>query len=120
MAKFYGPIGYAETVEDSPGVYVEHIVERLYYGDVTKALRRLETGESVNDNINISNTISIIADAYALNHFFAIRYVEWAGAFWKVSSVEVQAPRLILSVGGVYNGPIADRASDSSGGSSGE
>lgn len=120
MAKFFGHVGYANPVEVAPGVWDDEIIERQYYGDVTKMVRRLEGGESVNDNLNISNTISIVADAYALNHFFAMRYVEWSGAFWKVSSVDAQPPRLILSIGGVYNGPTADRTSNDSGGSSGD
>lgn len=36
MAKFYGPVGYAETVETAPGVYVEKITERMYFGDLTR------------------------------------------------------------------------------------
>jgi hypothetical protein len=46
-----------------------------------------------------------MADAYANEHFFAIRYVEWAGVLWTVSMVEVQSPRLLLRLGEVYNGP---------------
>lgn len=103
MAKFYGPIGYSETVETKPGVYEEQIVERNYYGDVIRNSKRWENSEHLNDNININNTISVVADAYAYEHFFAIRYVKWMGASWKVSSVEVERPRLILTIGGVYN-----------------
>ena len=103
MAKFYGKIGFAETVKAAPGVFEEQITERDYYGDVTRISRILESTENLNDDIKISNTISILADAYANEHFFAIRYVEWAGAKWKVSNVQVQSPRLLLSVGGLYN-----------------
>lgn len=104
MTKFFGKIGYAENVKTAPGVYSEQIVEKSYYGDITKAARRLETSsDSINDSISVSNTISIVADAYAYNHFFAIRYIEWAGCRWKVTTVEVQRPRLILNLGGVYN-----------------
>jgi hypothetical protein len=105
MAKFYGVIGYAETKETSPGVWVEDITERKYYGDITKNSRRLNGGENLNDNLTVTNVINIMADAYAYENFFAIRYVEWMGARWKVSTVEVQRPRLILNLGGVYNGP---------------
>jgi hypothetical protein len=105
MAKFYGPIGYAETKETRPGVFQEIITERNYAGDVLRKARRLESGETINDNISVNNSLSIIADPYAYQHFFAIRYVKWMGAFWKVTNVEVQSPRLILTVGGVYNGP---------------
>ena len=104
MAKFYDVVGYGVTAETTPGVYEEQIVERKYYGDVLRNARRYEKGEGLNDDLNIDNKISIVADAYAYNHFFAIRYVNWMGVSWKVSSVEVEAPRLILSLGGVYNG----------------
>jgi len=103
MTKFFGKVGYAETVKTAPGVYSEQIVERPYYGDVTKTSRRLEGSDSVNDKITCSNKISIVADAYAYEHFFAVRYVIWAGCRWKVPTIEVQRPRLILTLGGVYN-----------------
>lgn len=104
MAKFYGKIGYAETSETSPGVYTEAIKERSYYGDIIRNVRRLENSEHLNDDVNVSNSISIVADAYANENIFAMRYVEWMGARWKVTNVEVQRPRLILTVGGVWNG----------------
>jgi hypothetical protein len=104
MAKFYGKIGYAITTETAPGVWRPSIVEREYYGDVTRNLRRLESAQQVNDNINISNTISIVADPFAYENFYTMRYVEYMGAKWKVSSVEVQRPRLLLTLGGIWNG----------------
>lgn len=104
MAKFYGKIGYAMTKETTPGVWVEEIVERSYYGDVIRNIRRLQSSENLNDDINVSNEISIVADAFANQNFHSMRYVEYMGAKWKVSSVEVKYPRLILNVGGVYNG----------------
>lgn len=104
MTKWFGVIGYAETVETTPGVWEEKIVERSYFGDVTRNTRRLQTTDQVNNNIDISNEISVVADPYAYQNFHAIRYVEFMGAKWKVSSVDVQYPRLHLSLGGVYNG----------------
>lgn len=105
--KFYGEIGYGHAVETAPGVHRDEIVAKQYYGDVIKSVRRLEPGESVNDNLVIANVLSIVADAYLSEHFHAIRYVRWAGACWIVTTVEVQPPRLILRLGGVYNGPTA-------------
>lgn len=107
MAKFYGAIGYGETVETAPGVWEDVIVEHKYYGDVLRNTRRLDDGEKLNNDISVGNSISIMADAYANHHFFALRYVEWQGALWVVTDVEVQTPRLILRLGGVYNGPTA-------------
>ncbi len=106
MAKFYGAVGYnLGTVETKPGVYEEVIEEHNYFGDVIRNTRQLADNGEVNSDISVSNSISILADAYANNHFFAIRYVKWAGALWTVDDVEVQAPRLLLRLGGVYNGP---------------
>lgn len=104
MAKYYGKIGYAETVETAPGVWKEQITERNYFGDLTRITRRLQSSDKVNDDINISNELSIVADPYAMNNFHSMRYAEFMGTRWKVSAVEVQYPRLILSLGGLYNG----------------
>ena len=109
MAKFYGAVGYATTLETKPGVWTERIAEQKYYGDIVKPYSRgLNNSERINDDITVSNQISILADQYALAHFFAIRFVEWMGSVWKVTNVEVQPPRLILTLGGVYNGPRAE------------
>ena len=104
MAKWYGIIGYAETVETTPGVWKEQITKRNYYGDLIRNSRRLHTADKLNDDINISNELSIVADPYAVNHFHSMLYVESFGAKWKITNVEVQHPRLILTLGGVYNG----------------
>ena len=105
MAKFYGVVGYTETIETRPGVWEPKVTEKSYYGDVLKNTRRLQSGESVNDNIVVTNNISIVADAYALQHFYSISYIEWMGAKWKVSEVDaLNMPRLILTLGGLYNG----------------
>lgn len=103
MAKFYGAIGFAEIDESVPGVHNEKIVERNYYGDLLRNTRRLESTSQLNDNLNIANEISIVADPYANDHFYAMRYVEFMGARWKVTNVEVKPPRLILTVGGLSN-----------------
>ena len=105
MAKFYGKVGYGESVDMGNGIFEDRITVRMYTGDVVRNSRILREGEKVNDDLSVSNSISIVADPYANVHFFAIRYVEWAGTLWKVSDVEVQSPRLLLRLGGVYNGP---------------
>lgn len=103
MAKYYGKIGYAETVETEPGVWEENIVERSYFGDFVRNTRHLQSSDNLNDNINISNEISIVSDPYANQNFHTMRYLEWMGAKWKITKVEVSYPRLILTVGGVFN-----------------
>ena len=104
MAKFYGTIGYVNTVETEPGMWEEQKTERQYSGELVKNARRIESSGGVNDNINISNEVSIVADPYAYENFHAMRYIKFMGAKWKISNVEVRYPRLILTIGGVYNG----------------
>ena len=103
MPKFYGKIGFEESVETVPGVWEETITERNYYGEVVRNTRKLGASNHLNDDISINNEISIIADPYAKDHFHSMRYVEFLGTTWEVTSVEVQYPRLILSLGGKYN-----------------
>lgn len=103
MAKYYGMIGFAETVETSPGIWKEHIKEYPYYGDLVRSSRRLEQSNKVNDDINLSNDISIVADPFARENFHAMRYVTYLGTKWKVTNVDVQYPRLVLSAGGIYH-----------------
>jgi hypothetical protein len=107
MARFYGRIGYGTSIEkeSGSGIWVDDIIEHWYYGDVIRNMRNLQAGENFTPDLSISNSISIVADAYANDHFFAIRYVEWAGVLWTVTNVEVQSPRLLLTLGEVYNGP---------------
>lgn len=104
MAKFYGPIGYAVRKETVPGVWEDEVIERMYYGDLIRNTRSLQTAEQLNDNINIANEISIVADPYAQQNFHLMKYVLFMGVKWKILSVEVHYPRLILTIGGVYNG----------------
>lgn len=107
MAKFHSQIGYAQMVETSPGVFTEQITEREYYGDVIKESKQWVNSGNVMDNLVISNRISIIADDFANANFSAMRYVIWYGVYWKVTAIENQRPRLILTLGGVYNGTKA-------------
>jgi hypothetical protein len=91
-------------VESTPGDWVEEITERSYYGDVIRNSRLLQNSGGINDNVNIAMQFSIIADPYATQNFHAMRYIEFMGTKWKITNVEVQYPRLVLTVGGVYNG----------------
>ena len=104
MAKFHGKIGFVTTVETAPGVHQEQPIERTYSGEVLQNSRNLQTTDSVNDSIVISNRISIVADRYARENFHAIRYAVFMGSRWKVAKAESLPPRIILNLGGVYNG----------------
>ena len=103
MAKYFGKVGFAVTGETRPGVWEETFVEREYYGDLIRNVAKNESGAKVNDDVNISNNISIIADPFACENFHTMKYVEYMNAKWKVTSVEVQYPRLVLTVGGLFN-----------------
>lgn len=103
MAKFYGKIGYTETAETDPGIWEPTIVEREYMGDISNEFWKRQNNGEINDDIELTDTISIIADPYAIQHCSSIAYVEYVGAKWKVNKVDVQYPRLLLSLGGVWN-----------------
>lgn len=103
MAKWFGKIGFAESAETKPGVWEDKITEREYFGDLIRNTRRLQTTDHLNDDIDISNEISIVSDPYANENFYAMRYAEFMNAKWKITSVEVQYPRLVLSLGGLWN-----------------
>jgi hypothetical protein len=104
MARFFGRVGYGQDVDKGNGVHETVITERNYSGDVARNYRRQQDGEKVNNDLTTSTLISIVSDSYANEHFFAIRYVEWAGTLWEVTSVDQESPRLLLQLGGLYNG----------------
>lgn len=104
MAKYYGSIGYAVNTEVRPGVWKPVITEYNYFGDVNRNIRLFQGNDKINDDLNISNEISIVADPFAYQNFHLMKYVEYMGSKWVVSKVEVQPPRLILTIGGLYNG----------------
>ena len=104
MNKWYGEVGYVETVEVEPGIWEEQEIVRSYYGEFVKNSSKFKVSSDVNDDRDISVELSIVADPYAELHFHSIRYVSFCGVNWKVNTVEPRRPRLILSLGGVYNG----------------
>lgn len=110
MSRFSGKVGYGESQENptDSGIWVDVITEFPYFGDVIRNTRKLENGESINDNISVGNSISIVADEYANDNFVDIRYIWWNGKPWTVTEVEVRRPRLILSLGKIYNGPFPE------------
>lgn len=103
MSKYYGKIGYERMIESSPGVWTPETTVKAYYGDVYKQSRRLNSGQQVNDNINISNQFSIVADPYAFKHIGEMKWIEWYGTKWKVTDASISYPRIELTIGGVYN-----------------
>lgn len=104
MSRWYGKVGYAEHVETKPGIWKEEITEKFYAGDLNRNVRKFQNASSVNGEVDIANDISIVADPYAIQHFHNMRYAEFMGGKFIISSVEVQYPRLVLTLGGLYNG----------------
>lgn len=104
MARFFGNVGYG-IGEFVDGVWSDSITERAFSGELLSETRSLVPTANVNDDIQITHRISIVADAFALSNFLNIKYVEWAGSLWAVTNVAVERPRLILSLGGIYDGP---------------
>ena len=104
MGKWFGNIGFAQSQEIRPGVWKDVIIERPYYGDIPLTVNRLKTTDNVSDDIAIQNTISIVADPFARENFYSMKYLVYEGIKWKITSVEVQYPRLKLTTGGLYNG----------------
>lgn len=121
MAKYYGNIGFATQVETEPGIWIDAIQSRPYKGDVLRSGRRYENGESINDNFTITNQFSIVSDAFLYSHVPALRYLEYLGSKFKITSVEIDRPRVIIGVGGVYvSEDSAPETSGEVGGDSGE
>lgn len=115
MARFYGPIGFVESQETytGSGIWEDIPIEKKYRGLIVKHVKRWDSSEYLNKDLNITNTISIVADPYISNHVSAIRYIKWLGSYWEITSVSVEPPRLVLTIGGVYNGPKVETSESS-------
>lgn len=117
MARFFGAVGFVTSVETEPGIWEEQAVERELYGDVIRPGQQLEVGDKVNKDLSLNHSVSVLADDYIKEKLSAIRYVSWAGVLWSVSDIQMQSPRLVLRLGGVYNGPrpVSGASEDSAG-----
>lgn len=102
--KFYGTIGFAIEGETAPGVWKTKTEEREVYGDVLSNIRRWDNGQEVNSDLSVSNRISVVASRFIYENLGAMRWLLWNGTKWKISSAEIVRPRVILTLGGVYNG----------------
>lgn len=104
MTKFYGNVGFVTVKEVKPDIWKPEETVKFYYGDVTRNQRRWENAESVNDNITVSNEISLVMDDFLQKNAGYLKWVEFMGAKWKVASITIDYPRLTLTLGGVWNG----------------
>lgn len=113
MAKYYGRIGFATPVNDEkPGVTFDEIIERSYFGELTRNAKRVQVGDTINDDLSLSNQISLLLDPYLEKNFYNIRYLAYMGAKWKVTKVEVRYPRIIIDIGGLYAEQSIDSSQD--------
>ena len=104
MDRFCGKIGFISSEESEPGVWTDKVIEREYRGEIKRNVRKWNSTEYLNDDVNISNSISIVADSYVYDNLYAMKYIHFSGALWKINDIEIQSPRIILSIGGLYNG----------------
>lgn len=105
MAKWYGNIGFAESVETEPGVWIDQIKEVPYYGEILNNKYNLNPYNVTTTDVVISRTISITSDPYAEQNFPSMRYVVLRGTKVKITVIDdTQYPRLLLTLGGLYNG----------------
>jgi hypothetical protein len=107
MARFYGEIGFGDIVETSPGITEDVITEKKFFGDVLRSNFRTNSSDKINTDTSINNSISIVGNKYAFEHIMRMRYIKFENVFWKIDTVEIQRPRLIIGMGDVYNGPKA-------------
>lgn len=109
MAKWAGKIGFLITEEKKGSIWEEHVIEKPYTGDVISATyRNAPASEKLNDDLSVTQDLSIVADNFAINNAYRIRYATMLGGKWKVTTIKPQFPRLVLSIGGLYNGPEPD------------
>jgi hypothetical protein len=106
MGRFYGKVGFGQTVEVRPGVMEDVITEKNLYGDVLRPSQSFQEADKVHLDISMGNRISVVADEYTWQNSFAIRYVEYKGIRWYITNIVEERPRLIFSLGEVYNGPV--------------
>lgn len=112
MPKYSGLIGFAKSTDHGDGVWEDEIIEKKYRGDILQNRHRWDTHDKVNDDFNITNSLSIISDSFLIDNAYAIKYVTMLGTRWEVNSLEIKSPRLILYIGGLYNGPGPKSASE--------
>ena len=104
MAKYFGLVGYTVSVETAPGVWEPSIVEKPVYGDIVRDnVNNLRGENQVNDNVKINNQISIVMDPFVMKNFSSMIYITYADIKWRIVTVEVKYPRLLISMGEVYN-----------------
>lgn len=106
MARFYGTVGFMQTVEDDsrPGMYFEKITEYpKRYGDILTNKWNSSPGKSINDDFKVANRISVVCNKKMISEAQFARYIIWNNVKWEITSVDIEPPRLIFTLGGIYN-----------------
>lgn len=103
MAKFSGVIGFTITSETSPGVWTDNIVEKSYTGDLNRHYRRWDPSPNKHDDIIFSQDISILQDPYLNSNIQNVIYVKYQGVKWSVRSIDIQYPRVTITLGGEWH-----------------
>lgn len=103
--KFSGKAGFRiDDVEIEPGVYKPQVVVKAIKGSVvSNSYQHQNSDKSTIDNVRITNQLSIVANQFLNKHITNLMYVEFQGVKWKVESFDIQPPRVVVSLGGVYN-----------------
>lgn len=101
--KWYGNIGFGIPVNEND-IHTEVITDKPYKGDILENNLRWQQSDKIDDDLNITNKISVIANDFAYDNIGYMKYVELRGNKWKIVSATLQYPRILLTIGGVWNG----------------
>lgn len=101
--KWFGKVGYRIDASLNEFADSEQYVEKEYYGDIIRNYKKDRSDSTINDEFSISNQIRILADPFMTENFSKIRYITFMNSKWKIASVDVQWPALILDLGGLFN-----------------
>lgn len=106
MARFHGTVGFLiEEDDQTTGIVRKTVVEKSYFGRVIEHSRKWQSSDSATDDVVLANQIAITANDYAFEHATTLAYVTYMGGRWKVTGIRIKRPEIILTLGGIYNGP---------------
>jgi hypothetical protein len=91
--------------EDMPSVFESKVVTKKFRGELLGQIwRNQNSDKSTNDNLLNNNKISLVINKFFMNNIANLKYVEYNGVKWRVESFDIKAPRIHITLGGVYNG----------------
>ncbi len=104
MAKYAGLVCYVTQEEKVPGVWTPLENPVLMKGDIIRQSSNYQDNGKINSDISLNHRVSLVGDAYAFDNYYNIKWIMLDGRKWEVTSVEIQRPRIIVSIGGLWNG----------------